>query len=115
MIRPATRAEVLSFYDVVGVPVRMIAMEVEGKVLGVAGLAWAHEGVTAVSAIRPEAKRHPKQILRAAHLVQAMAEEMACEVYADPDPGHTGAARLLEHIGFEPREGGGYVYRPEPL
>lgn len=114
MIRPATAREVREFYPVVGVPVRMVALEMDGCVLGVAGLAWTDVGVIAVSAKKPEARRYKKQMVRVAHIVQAMAEEMACNVYAEPEPGEPGAAELLLHIGFEPQEGGVYVYQPEP-
>jgi hypothetical protein len=114
-IRPATAAEVRSFYERVGVPVRMVAMECDGEVLGVAGLAWCDDGVHAVSALKPGARRHRTQILRGAHVVQAMAEEMGCMVYATPDPAEPTAAGLLKHLGFEPQEGGLYAYRPEPV
>ena len=110
-IRPATADEVKTFYPVVGVPVRMVALEVEGDVLAVAGLAWCEDGVRAVSAMKSEARALPYAIIRGAHIVQAMAEEMSCEVYAEADPEAPNSERLLEHIGFEKREGGGYVYR----
>lgn len=113
MIRPATRAEVVEFYGDVG-SARMVALEVSGEVLGVGGLVWTGEEVLAVSFLKPEAKAYPKQILRGAHAVQAMAEEMNCDVYATPDPDEPSAAGFLQHIGFEPQEGGFHVYRSEP-
>lgn len=112
-IRPATAAEVRSFYPVVGVPVRLVALEVDGRVLGVAGLAWCEDGVTAVSALTPEARTYPAAIIRGAHIVQAMAEEMRCDVHASADPDAPMSGRLLGHIGFENTGGGEYVYRSE--
>jgi hypothetical protein len=112
VIRPATHREVISFYGRVGVPVRMLVIEVAGEVLGVCGLAWCDDGVHAVSFLKPEAKRHPKEIMRAAHRVQAMCEE-AGVVVAEPDPDEPTAEAFRSHIGFIP-EGGAYVYRPDP-
>lgn len=113
-IRIATREEIESFYGPITEPVRMAAIEKDGAVVGVAGLVWSDHGVQAISWLRKEAKSSPKAILRCAHIVQAMAEEVGGVVYAAPDPDEPSANGLLQHIGFKPQAGGWYEYRAEP-
>lgn len=114
MIRPSTPAEIEEFFGVVGIPVRMVTMDIDGQALGVAGLACSQRGVFALSHIKPQAKAYPKEILRGAHIVQAMCEEAECDVFAEPDPDESNSSGLLMHLGFEPLYGGEYVYRFAP-
>lgn len=113
-IRPASLEDVCSFYSGCDVPVRMIAMEIDGEVVGIGGLAWLDDGVFAISWLKDAARASPRSILRGAHIVQAMMEEHGGLVYATPDPDEPTAVALLTHIGFERHEKDDlYVYRPE--
>lgn len=111
-LRPATDADIAAFYGSAKVPVCLIAMVNADQPIGIGGLAWCEDGVWAVSWLTDEAKRCPKTVMRAAHAVRQMIEEVGEPVYAHKEEDEPTADRFLRHLGFH-LEGDRYAYRPD--
>lgn len=83
---------------------RAIAAILDGKTIGVAGYYLDKGRVVVYSTITPVLRLHKRTIIRGAMIISGMvdridapAQALAAEV--------AGSDRLLEHIGFERREG----------
>src|SRR3546814_16604626 len=77
---------------------RAIVVEIDGRVIGLAGLVFQGPLVTAVSIVLPELRRYPRTILKGARIVAAWARQAHAPALADPD--HPNAAKLITRLGF---------------
>ena len=89
--------------------VRGITAELDGEVVGIAGLAYA-KPIQCFSVIKDELKNRPRDIVRAAKLVREMLDESPLPVYATPDVDAPTACKFLTHIGFVPLSDGEYEW-----
>jgi len=111
-LRPATAADFTALFDrPVPHRARAIAAELDGRLLGVGGVAFRPEGVFAFAQFTKDFRLYPAAMHRAG--IAGMALIRACNVatvIAEAQPGNPAAARWLERFGFKP-EGGVYVWR----
>lgn len=105
-VRPATLADVLSFYGArPTTTVKAYVAELDGEVIGIGGIEYV--GMTKVAFIwaKPELKAYPI-------LMTKFARKIVNEnspVIALPDPEEPTADRFLTHLGFE-RQGEIYIH-----
>jgi hypothetical protein len=97
-LRPATAADVAMFYPGGGHSMRAIVAELDGRVIGLAGLVFRGGQVTVVSALRPEMLAYRKTIMRGARIVAGWARQANAPALADPD--YPNSAKLLARLGF---------------
>lgn len=106
-IRPATARDFVAFY---GAPpattVRAYVADLDGDILGIAGISFHGSLLIAFSDIKPEMRKFPITIMRGARKVLDMTR---APILAYPDPDIEGAPRLLERLGFVNLDG--TVYR----
>lgn len=105
VIRPATLKD---FQDMIGEPlpyrVRAFAVELDGKVLGVGGLAYLPNGTIGAFVHMAEgARRYRLALHRAGLRTMDEARRLGIRrVVAMAEPGVEPAARWLERLGFRP-------------
>lgn len=99
IVRPATSADLAAFSTApTWGTIRAIVAETDGKVIGIAGLAYQGEHVIAFSEIRDELRRYPVTIMRAARRVLRMLDGTGALAVANPE--EQGARRFLTRLGF---------------
>lgn len=109
VIRPVTRADLETFEQSGIGTVRGLAVVVDGEVLGVCGLMYTSP-MQAFSHIRPELKRHPRLILRAARALAGILDNCNSTVFAFADEDHATSQAFLSHIGFKHVDERTYVW-----
>lgn len=110
-IRPAVKADVIEMCGPeMKVTVRAYAIEDNGELLAVAGIAYGKRTVC-FGDIKQSVKRSPRSILRLARKVTALVDKCKGPVFAFPDENEPTAERFLAHVGFEKLDGGVYVWR----
>lgn len=109
VIRPATQRDVEAFYGAMP-PLTMkgFVVEHEGELLGIGGIYWNEGKKVLFSEVKPEGERFKKTLVRVA---KRIVKELRPR-YALADKHTEGAAKLLEHLGFEPVEGVEYGGSP---
>jgi len=109
VIRTATQRDIESFYGKMP-PLTMKGFVVEhtGTIIGIGGVYWNEGKKVLFSEIKPEGKKFKKTMVRVA---KRIVKELTPR-YALADGGTKGAAKLLEHLGFEPVEGVEYDGSP---
>ena len=105
-IRPATAADVQASDDR-PIPYRLQAVAVEdraGRLLGVGGIAFQPNGLTAFLDIAPDVdpRRHRRAIVKAGRRVMALAAASGRPIFVARDPHSAGSETLLTHFGFVP-------------
>jgi N-acetylglutamate synthase-like GNAT family acetyltransferase len=86
--------------------IHSITAEVDGKVIGIGGLAFQPDGhVVAFVQLGPEARRYPVALHRAALITMARARELGLtRVLAFADPAIEPSERWLTRLGFHLEE-----------
>ena len=114
IIRPATRADIEAFSDLPNKPtVRAYVGEVDGKIVGMGGLARNKGRWIAFCDLTPEAREYKVTIVKTAKRIMEDAKKAGHRfVYAQPDLNEPNAVRWLTSLGFEPdQRSGGILYR----
>lgn len=108
-IRMATQRDIESFYGKMP-PLTMkgFVVEHDGSIIGIGGVYWNEGKKVLFSEIKPEGKKFKKTMVRVAKRIVAELNPR----YALADGCTEGAAKLLEHLGFEPVEGVEYSGSP---
>lgn len=106
VIRPATREDVDQFSPGHAKPtVRAFVGEVDGKIIGIGGLARVDGRWFAFCDLSPAARAYKLSIVRLGRRIMADARKMGLAfVYAEPDLTEPNAKRWLASLGFEPTE-----------
>lgn len=107
--RPATARDFETFY---GRPapqtVRALVAVKDGEVIGLGGY-WLRDGdAVAFSDIKPEFRKRPKEILKAARLLVGYLREKGIPMVAEASPHEKNSPRMLRWAGFEQIEGSLY-------
>ena len=101
-IRSATQADIDSFYgdDAPGASMRAIVADLDGKIIGIAGMSYHDGQMTAFSAMRDEMKKYPVTTMKAARRFTKMLDQYGHNVLAVASCDIEGSSRFLEHVGF---------------
>lgn len=101
--RKATAQDALEFY---GKPpcnsFRGIVAVEDGKVIGIGGLFYEGKNLVAFSDMKPEMRKHRKDMARSCRMLIDMVREAKRPVYAVADPNEPTSPYLLAKLGFEP-------------
>jgi N-acetylglutamate synthase-like GNAT family acetyltransferase len=108
LLRSAVPADLadLSYPQFLPWRTRLIAAEIDGRVIGVGGLVFRPDGVWASIALTDEARRYKLAMHRAALMTLDMARKMGVRrLLATAEEGREGARMWLERLGFTERDG----------
>lgn len=112
MVRRATRADYMAFFGKAEATMWALAGEVDGKIVGIGGLAHVNGRQVLFLDIAPEARRYKVTLMREAKkMMDAVKASGRAFVYAKPDPKEPAAAKWLRSLGFAPTEGGYWLWR----
>lgn len=89
---------------------RGYASELDGQVLGVAGV-FHSRPLSAFSKLKPEMKLHKRSIVVAVRKFQDLLNNFYGEVFATPEEGEESAERFLKHVGFRKLHDGVFVWQ----
>lgn len=99
-VRPATAADVVAFYgEPQSATIRAVVALEDGKPIGIAGIARKCGVLMMFSEMKPEMRKYPKQMLKAAKKLMTLIEGLP--VLAVADPNEPTAERLLRHLGLD--------------
>ena len=100
-IRPLTPGDIEEFYpEGVKLSVRGVAVEVDGKVIAVAGMSL-RVPYLAFSTMKDEMRKYPKMILKTARQLQDIMRQYKSDVFAEADVNEKNSFAFLHHLGFE--------------
>ena len=103
---PATRDLVTAFYGYVPQPTIQAHVAVlDGRVVGVAGIAFESGGPMLFSDPAPEMRARRRDMVRAVRFLEAQAKGFKGRLFAIAKVGEPAAPRLLKRLGFVPVEG----------
>jgi hypothetical protein len=114
IVRAATRADIDGFSDLASKPsIRGIVGEVDGRVIGMGGLALSRGRWFAFCDLTPEARAHHKvAIVRAAKRIVAEARRDGIRfIYWEADPSEPRAMAWARSLGFTLDQRSLYFYR----
>lgn len=102
-VRPATRADIDAFSDMANKPsVRAWCAELDGRIVGLGGLALIGGRWFAFCDLREEARPYKMTLMRTARRLFAQARRDGIRfIYAQVDDTEPGAVAWLESLGFE--------------
>lgn len=111
-IRPIQADDIAKLWPA-GAPasVRAFVAELDGEVLGVAGIAYWPNRIAAFADMKPGGEKYPLTIMRIARRVQALLREVKAPVYCNADPDFPNSPAFLAHVGFEHVGGRTFVWR----
>ena len=112
-VRPATREDIEAFSPVRNKPtIRALCLEVDGKIIGLAGYAFVKGRYFGFCDLDDEARQYKMHIARAAkRFLKAARDEGIKFIYAEADPEERGAVRWLTSLGFEVDPRTTYLFR----
>lgn len=114
IIRAATAEDAKAYWgQSLPVSVRGYVAELDGKVMGIAGLAYGTNQITAFADMAEGGQKYPMAIMRITKLVKGLLNETRAPVYCNADVTLPNARKFLEHVGFKHDEGRRYVWRKE--
>lgn len=109
-IRPLKADDLVTMFQMVPwTTIRGFTAELDGKVIGVAGVAYM-DPMQCFSHIDPVMKQYPRQIVEAVRKVRGLLDSLGVRVYATPAEYEETADSFLRHVGFEQIEDGVYAY-----
>jgi hypothetical protein len=113
VIRPASRDDIEAFSPVRNKPtVRAVCMEIDGRIVGLAGVALVNGRWFAFVDLKDEARAHKMLIARTAiRFLSELRRDGVRYVYAEADPTEIGAVRWMTSLGFEIDPRSDYLYR----
>lgn len=114
MIRAATAADAHAFWGrTLPGSIRGYVAELDGQVMGIAGLAYAPNNIIAFADMAEGGQKYPMTIMRMTKLVKTLLNETRVPVYCNADVKLRNSTKFLEHIGFKPCGGRAYVWSKE--
>lgn len=114
IIRSMTAADAQAYWGKeLPASVRGYAVELEGTVMGIAGLAYLPTEIRAFADMVEDGQKYPMTIMRITKLMKALMNETKAPVYCNPSASLPNAKRFLEHVGFKPVDGRTYVWNKE--
>ena len=114
IIRAATAEDAKAYWGKsLPVSVRGYVAELDGKVMGIAGLAYAPTQIRAFADMAEGGQKYPMTIMRITKLVKALLNETKAPVYCNADEALPNARKFLEHVGFKPFDARTYVWSKE--
>lgn len=110
MLRPASKADVIALNGKsFNASFRGIAAEIDGKVVGIAGVMHT-SSLQFFSQFSDELRKYPKSLIMAARMMREILDQYSSPVYSIADESIDSSSRFLEHIGFEHYEGRVYQW-----
>lgn len=114
IIRPATFEDATAFWGKTApVSIRGYVAELDGRVMGIAGLAYAPNQIRGFADMVEEGQKYPMTIMRITKLVKALLNETKAPVFCNADPNLPNARKFLEHIGFKQVDDRTFVWSKE--
>lgn len=114
IIRAATADDAKAFWgETLSVSIRGYVAEHEGRIMGIAGLAYAPNHILAFADMAEGGQKYPMAIMRITKLVKALLNETNAPVYCNADVTLPNSKKFLEHVGFKPTTGRTYVWSKE--
>jgi len=114
MIRAATADDAKAYWGKnPPVSMRGYVAEHEGKVMGIAGLAYGPHQIIAFADMAEGGQKYPMAIMRITKLVKGLLNETKAPVYCNADVSLPNSKKFLEHVGFKPVSGRTYVWSKE--
>lgn len=103
IVRRAAREDIEAFTDAPNRPSLLAwAGEIDGKIVGIAGLAFVKGRWVAFCDLLPEAREYKYKIARTAVRIFAEARKRGIRfIYAEANPEEPSAVRWIESLGFE--------------
>lgn len=98
-IRPLKKSD-LGEFDSMGFTVRGYAVELDGKVIGIAGVLHTRP-LQAFGQIKDELRKYPKTIMKVIKMFKSILESYDMPVYAIACKKEYNSTKVLERIGFE--------------
>ena len=102
VLRPATAGDVADFF---GKPqaktVQAVVMELDGRVIGIGGLAYEGDKLVAFGDFKPEALKYKRMVVKGARMVRDMVAKARAPVFTVADDKYPGSAKLLLRLGFD--------------
>ncbi len=102
IIRPATSKDLDQFYgeDRPGGSMRVVVVDLDGDIVGIAGLAYHDDQMVAFSVIRDPLRGYPLTIMKTAMRLKDMIIKYGGNVLAIASGGEINSDKLLERMGF---------------
>jgi hypothetical protein len=115
IIRPLIHDDLRTWWPDTDVPrtVRGFAAELEGRVMGVAGLMYMPTIIFAFAEMVAEGQAFPLSIMRMVRKMRALMLTVNAPIVALADPKFPHSEAFLEHVGFERAVGRQFVFKKE--
>lgn len=109
-VRWAEPADIVAYYGDDAKPtMQAVVLDVDGELLGVAGLYCDSGRLICFSDFRPQSSLYKKSIIRGAQLLLELMHKKRRPIYAVRDETVSSSSRFLAYLGFE-QEGDYYVW-----
>jgi len=109
-IRPLTKSD-LGEFNSMGKTVRGYAIELDGEVIGIAGVLHTRP-LQAFSRMKDELREYPKTIVKVIKMFKDVLKNYDMPVYAIASETEYNSTKVLERIGFELMNNRNYVWIP---
>lgn len=108
---PATKELLTEYYGEPQDPrVRAFVALLDGKPIGVGGIAYRGQNLEVFSDLQPEMKRYKLTIYKVARKIRDILREKRLPAFAVANPDEPTADAFLRRIGFEKTDGGLYLW-----
>jgi hypothetical protein len=98
-IRPLNRDDLKEFVHM-GFTVRGLAVELDGEVVGIAGVLHSYP-IQAFSRMDDKLRKYPKTIVKVIKMFKAIVDKYDSPIYAIASEKEHNSTKVLERIGFE--------------
>lgn len=109
-IRPLKKSD-LGEFNSMGKTVRGYAVELDGKVIGIAGVLHTRP-LQAFSRMEDELRKHPKAIIKVIKMFKGILKNYDMPVYAIASETEYNSTKVLKRIGFELINNRNYIWMP---
>jgi hypothetical protein len=107
-IRPLTKNDLTEFQSL-GATVRGVAVELDDKVIGIAGVLHTRP-LQAFSCMKDDLRKHPKTIIKVIRMFKEILSNYDLPVYAIASEKEYNSTKVLERIGFELMNDRSYIW-----
>ena len=98
-IRPLTRDDLNEFVHM-GFTVRGLAIELDGEIVGIAGVLHSNP-IQAFSRMDDKLRKHPKTIMKVIKKFKSVVKSYSSPIYAIASEKEYNSAKVLERVGFK--------------